>query len=137
MTSINSSSMGPYLNVFTPSVKKDDGQPTDAASATSEGVTVRSVFKPLSDTSETGSSEATSPSQQAIKQLQEQIKEVQKRLLEQQQQLAAAQNSKTPEPEKSQQVMAIQQGISGTMAQLTALQASLLELMKGTVDVTA
>lgn len=134
MTSINASSMGPYLNVFTPGVKKDDGQSTDS---TSEGVTVRSAFKPVSDAGETGSSEATSPSQQAIKQLQEQIKEAQKRLLEQQQQLAAAQNSKTPEPEKSQRVMAIQQGISGTMAQLTALQASLLELMKGTVNVTA
>lgn len=134
MTSINTSSMGPYLNVFTPGVKKGDAQPADGSS---DGVTGRSAFKPVSDTGETGSAQSTSPSQQIIKQLQEQIKEVQKRLLEQQQQLAVAQNSKTPEPEKSQQVMAIQQGISGTMAQLTALQASLLELMKGTVSVTA
>ncbi|OQR32860.1 hypothetical protein BWR59_11445 [Pseudomonas sp. Bc-h] len=69
--------------------------------------------------------------------MQEQIKQTQKMLEQQQQQLAAAQSSKAPEQEKAAQVMAIQQQISGTMAQLGAQQASLMELMKGSVNTTA
>jgi hypothetical protein len=51
--------------------------------------------------------------------------------------LAAAQNSKASDQEKAAQVMALQQQISGTMAQLGAQQASLLSLMKVRVDTTA
>lgn len=133
MTSINTASMGSYLYVTTPSVKTDDTKTTaDAADAT-----VRTALKAGAETSAAGSSESASPADQVIKRLQEQIKETLKRLLELQQQLAVAQNSKTPEPEKSQQVMALQQQVAGTMSQLTALQAALLELMKGKISVTA
>jgi hypothetical protein len=133
MTSINTASMGSYLYVTTPSVKTDHTKTTaDAADAT-----VRTALKAGAETSAAGSSESASPADQVIKRLQEQIKETLKRLLELQQQLAVAQNSKTPEPEKSQQVMALQQQVAGTMSQLTALQAALLELMKGKISVTA
>ena len=127
MTTINTSSLGFYSSVFATGVKTDDSKASDA---TSVSVDVRGV------TSKAGASEGLSPSQQAIQQLQDQIKEAQKRLLEQQKQLAAAQNSKLPETEKAQQVMAIQQQITTTMAQVSTLQGALLELMKGSVSTT-
>jgi hypothetical protein len=56
-------------------------------------------------------------------------------------QLAAAQQSKAPEEIKAQQVMAIQQQISGTTAELGAEQGALMQMMqaqaKGSVDTTA
>jgi len=135
MTIINTSSLGSYSSVFATGVKTDKSQTSDA---TTVSVDLRgTVMKSGGAAGKAESSESLSPSQQAIKQLQEQIKETQKRLLEQQQQLAVAQNSKLPEPEKGQQVMAIQQQVSGTMAQLAAQQAALLELMKGSVSTTA
>jgi predicted ribosome quality control (RQC) complex YloA/Tae2 family protein len=135
MTTINTSSLGTSSSVFPVGVKTDDSQNSDI---TSVSVNLHGdVFKTTNGADKAGSSEGLTPAEQAIKQLLEQIKETQKRLLEQQQQLSAAQNSKLPEPGKGQQVMAIQQQISGTMAQLASQQAALLELMKGTLKTTA
>lgn len=128
MTTINTSSLGFYSSVFTTGVKTDDSQSKDI---TSVSVNLRGA------TTKAGASEDLSPSQQAIQQLQDQIKEAQKRLLEQQKQLAVTQNSRLPEPEKGQQVMAMQQQVTATMAQVSTLQGALLELMKGSVSTTA
>jgi hypothetical protein len=134
MTTINTSTLSPYSNSLTVTLKNDQSTKSDGVSTT---VSLRgNVY------TEPGQKAGTdeppmSPREQMIKQLQEQIKETQKMLQQQQQQLAAAANSKAPEQEKAAQVMAIQQQISGTMAQLAAQQAALLELMKGTVSTTA
>ncbi|WP_268799825.1 hypothetical protein [Pseudomonas huanghezhanensis] len=128
MTTINTSSLGSYSSVFAAGVKTDDSKASDATS-----ISVNLNIK----TDKAAAQEALTPSQQAIQQLQDQIKEAQKRLLEQQKQLATAQNSKLPDAEKSQQVMAMQQQVSATIAQLSALQGALLELMKGNVSTKA
>lgn len=134
MTTINTSSLSPYTSVFTTGIKNDGSAQSEATSAdvnlrggvyTEPGKKTGEVAPPMS------------VREQMIKQLQEQIQQTQKMLEQQQQQLAAAQASKIPAQEKAAQVMAIQQQISGTMAQLTAQQAALLELMKGTVSTTA
>ncbi|TDV46446.1 hypothetical protein EC919_11138 [Pseudomonas graminis] len=135
MTTINTSSLGAYSSVFTAAVKTDDSTKSDAKTASVE---LRgNVYGDPQATGAGKAGAASSPQDQAIQQLQEQIKETQKILLQQQAQLAAAQNSKASDEEKSAQVMAIQQQISGTMAQLNAQQGALLNLMKGTVSTTA
>lgn len=115
---------------------RNDGSIKDETAAPKANL-LGEIFKTPTVASAGETKAASSPSQEAIKELQEQIKEAQKLLQEQQQQLAAVQSSKLPEQEKAAQVMAIQQQIAGTMARLGALTASLLELMKGTVNTTA
>ncbi|WP_296178279.1 hypothetical protein [Pseudomonas sp. UBA1879] len=134
MTTINTSALSAYANPLSVTLKGDQSTKSDAANAS---VSLRgNVYTEPGQ--KAGSSEPPmSPREQMIKQLQEQIKETQRILQQQQQQLSSAANSKAPEQEKAAQVMAIQQQISGTMAQLTAQQAALLELMKGTVSTTA
>jgi Tfp pilus assembly protein FimV len=135
MTTINTSSLGAYSSVFTAAVKTDDSTKTDAKTASVE---LRgNVYGDSKAAGATESGDAPSMKEQMIKQLQEQIQQTQKMLQQQQAQLAAAQGSKAPDELKGAQVMAIQQQISGTMAQLGALQASLLNLMKVKVDTTA
>ncbi|HXR01875.1 MAG TPA: hypothetical protein VN798_15915 [Pseudomonas sp.] len=134
MTTINTSSLSAYSSVFTAGLKNDESTKSDATTA---NVSLRgNVYQePGAKVGETQA--PASPREQMIKQLQEQIKQTQKILTQQQQQLAVAMNSKASDQEKAAQVMAIQQQIAGTMAQLTAQQAALLELMKGTVSTTA
>ena len=134
MTTINTSSLSAYSSVFTAGLKNDESTRSDATTA---NVSLRgNVYQePGAKVGETQA--PASPREQMIKQLQEQIKQTQKILTQQQQQLAVAMNSKASDQEKAAQVMAIQQQIAGTMAQLTAQQAALLELMKGTVSTTA
>lgn len=131
MTTINTSSLSVYSSAFTAALKNDESTKSDAATANVN--LLGNVYKGTGKADE----QPLSPSEQAIEQLQEQIKQTQKLLQQQQAQLAVAQNSKAPEEEKAQQVMAVQQQIAGTMAQLNAQQAALLELMKGTVSTTA
>ncbi|MFK3969631.1 hypothetical protein ACI2KS_02740 [Pseudomonas sp. NPDC087358] len=134
MTTINTSSLSAYSSVFTAGLKNNESTKSDATTA---NVSLRgNVYQePGAKVGETQA--PASPREQMIKQLQEQIKQTQKILTQQQQQLAVAMNSKASDQEKAAQVMAIQQQIAGTMAQLTAQQAALLELMKGTVSTTA
>lgn len=134
MTTINTSSLSAYSSVFTAGLKNDESTKSDATTA---NVSLRgNVYQEPG--AKVGEIQApASPREQMIKQLQEQIKQTQKILTQQQQQLAVAMNSKASDQEKAAQVMAIQQQIAGTMAQLTAQQAALLELMKGTVSTTA
>jgi predicted ribosome quality control (RQC) complex YloA/Tae2 family protein len=134
MTTINTSSLSAYSSVFTAGLKNAESTKSDATTA---NVSLRgNVYQePGAKVGETQA--PASPREQMIKQLQEQIKQTQKILTQQQQQLAVAMNSKASDQEKAAQVMAIQQQIAGTMAQLTAQQAALLELMKGTVSTTA
>jgi Tfp pilus assembly protein FimV len=135
MTTINTSSLGAYSSVFTAAVKTDDSAKIDAKAASVE---LRgNVFDDPKAGGASQSGDAPSMKEQMIKQLQEQIQQTQKVLQQQQAQLAAAQNSKGSDQERAAQVMAIQQQISGTMAQLGAQQASLLNLMKVSVDTTA
>ena len=83
-------------------------------------------------------SKATTPKEQMIEQLKEQIEQVQKQLQQQQAQLAAIQNSKGSEQDKAQRMMALQQQIAGTLAQLTALQGALMQaITTPSVDTTA
>jgi septal ring factor EnvC (AmiA/AmiB activator) len=129
MTTINTSSLAHYAPAFSAGVKaSDDATKSESATATVD-------LKGAAATEKLQGSLTTKD--QMIKQLQDQIKQTQKMLQQQQQQLAVAQNSKASEQEKATQVMAIQQQISGTNAQLAAQQAALLELMKGTVSTTA
>ncbi|SER68499.1 hypothetical protein SAMN03159444_04774 [Pseudomonas sp. NFACC02] len=135
MTTINTSSLSAYSSVFSAGVKNDGSAKSDATTAS---VNLRGNVYQSPGASKSGEAESGgSPQEQVIKQLQDQIKQTQKILQQQQQQLAVAMNSKAPEQEKAAQVMSIQQQISGTMAQLSAQQAALLELMKGTVNTTA
>ena len=135
MTTINTSSLSAYSSVFSAGVKNDESTKSDATTAS---VNLRGNVYQSPGASKSGEAESGgSPQEQVIKQLQDQIKQTQKILQQQQQQLAVAMNSKAPEQEKAAQVMSIQQQISGTMAQLSAQQAALLELMKGTVNTTA
>lgn len=140
MTTINTSSLGLYPATLTATIKSN----ADKASETQSGDSVPSKINVdlrgnvyQTDDAKAGAAGPSSPADQAIANLQKQIKEVQKQLLREQQQLAAAQNSKGSETEKASQIMAIQQQISGTSAQLATLQASLLELMKGKLKTTA
>ena len=133
MTTINTSSLGAYSSVFTAAVKTDDSAKSDAKAASVE---LRgNVYGDPQASGPSESGDAPSMKEEMIKQLQ--IARTQKMLQQQQAQLAAAQGSKAPDELKATQVMAIQQQISGTMAQLGALQASLLNLMKVKVDTTA
>ena len=135
MTTINTSSLSAYSSVFTTAVRNDESTKSDA---TTVDVNLRgNVYEPPKGAGSASSAETATTREQLIKQLQEQIKQTQKILEQQQQQLAAAQASKAPEQEKAAQVMAIQQQISGTVAQMAAQQAALLELMKGSVSTTA
>ena len=135
MTTINTSSLSAYSSVFTAGFKNDESSKSDATAAS---VNLRGNVYQSPSASKSGEAEsAGTPREQAIKQLQEQIKQTQKILQQQQQQLAVAQSSKAPDQEKATQVLAIQQQISGTMSQLSAQQAALLELMKGTLKTTA
>jgi predicted ribosome quality control (RQC) complex YloA/Tae2 family protein len=135
MTTINTSSLSTYSSAFSVGFKNDESTKSDATTAS---VNLRgNVYEEPKAAGASKSEGGGTPREQAIKQLQEQIKQTQKMLEQQQQQLAAAQSSKAPEQEKAAQVMAIQQQISGTMAQLGAQQASLMELMKGSVNTTA
>jgi flagellar motor switch/type III secretory pathway protein FliN len=135
MTTINTSSLGAYSSAFTVGFKNDESTKSDATTAS---VNLRgNVYQEPKAAGAGKSGEASTPREQMIKQLQEQIKQTQKMLEQQQQQLAAVQSSKAPEQEKAAQLMAIQQQISGTMAQLNTQQAALLELMKGSVSTTA
>jgi len=135
MTTINTSSLGAYSSVFTAAIKTDDSAKSDAKAASVE---LRgNVYGDAKASGPSESGDAPSMKEQMIKQLQEQIEQTQKILEQQQAMLAAAQNSKASDEERAAQVMAIQQQISGTMAQLGAQQASLLNLMKVKVDTTA
>lgn len=134
---INMSSLSTYTPTLTTSFKsKDETVDADAKSGdfTKLGVDMSGTAA-ADDSSETAA--PTSIKEQIIQQLKEQIEQVEKQLQQQQQQLAAAQNSKGSEQEKLQRIMAIQQQISGTMAQLTALQGSLLEAMAVPINTTA
>ena len=141
MTTINTSSLSLYSSPFTLASKADQDKAN--ADATTVGVNLKAtVSKPAQNTNGSGAkSSGGSPAEQAIEQLKERIKETQKRLQEQMKQLAAAQQSKAPEEIKAQQVMAIQQQISGTTAELGAEQAALMQMMqaqaKGSVNTTA
>jgi len=134
---INTSSLSTYTPILKTAIKS--GDETVAADAKSSDATKLSLD--MSGTAAADeSTEATAPKtikEQIIQQLKEQIEQVEKQLQQQQQQLAAAQNSKGSEQEKLQRIMAIQQQISGTMAQLTALQGSLLQAMAVSVKTTA
>jgi vacuolar-type H+-ATPase subunit I/STV1 len=134
MTTINTSTLSPYAHPLTVALKTDQSAKSDAVSA-SVNLRGNVYTEPGKKAGEAQVPE--SPREQMIKQLQEQIKQTQKILEQQQQQLAAALNSKAPEQEKAAQVMAIQQQIAGTMAQLGAQQAALLELMIGSVNTKA
>ncbi|MFJ3484890.1 hypothetical protein ACIPL1_16100 [Pseudomonas sp. NPDC090202] len=129
MTTINVGSLSAYSSTFTAGFKNDESTKSEAVTASAN----LSGAVPESKSSTVGSTTR----EQMIKQLQEQIKEVQKTLQEQQKRLAAVQHSKLSEQEKAQQAAAISQQIANTTSQLMALQASLLELMKGTVNTTA
>ena len=134
---INMSSISSYTPIIKAAITPKDE--TVAVDKTSSDATKLNVD--MSGTAAAGdSSEAAAPTsikEQIIQQLKEQIEQVEKQLQQQQQQLAAAQNSKGSEQEKMQRIMAIQQQISGTMAQLTALQGSLMEAMAVPVNTTA
>ena len=140
MTTINTSSLGLYPATLTATIKSN----VDKASETQSGDSVPSKINVdlrgnvyQTDDAKAGAAGPSSPAQAATENLQKQIKEVQKQLLREQQQLAAAQNSKGSETEKASRIMAIQQQISGTTAQLATMQAALLDLMKGNVKATA
>lgn len=134
MTTINTSSLSPYPSAFTAGFKNDESTKTDATTAT---VNLRGNVYQTPEASGAGKAEGGgTPRDQMIKQLQEQIKQAQK-MLQQQQQLAAVHASKASDQEKAQQAMAIEQQMANTNAQITSLQGSLLELMKGSVDTTA
>lgn len=135
MTTINTSSLSPYASAFTAGFKNDESTNTDATTAT---VNLRGNVYQTPEASGAGKAEGGgTPRDQMIKQLQEQIKQAQKMLQQQQQQLAAVHASKASDQEKAQQAMAIEQQMANTNAQITSLQGSLLELMKGSVDTTA
>jgi Tfp pilus assembly protein FimV len=135
MTTINTSSLSAYSSVFTVGVKTEGSAKSDATTAS---IDLRgNVIEDPKAAGASQSGDAPSMKEQMIKQLQEQIEQTQKILQQQQAMLAAAQNSKASDQEKAAQVMALQQQISGTMAQLGAQQASLLSLMKVRVDTTA
>lgn len=142
MTTINTSSLGLYPATLTATVKSNadaKAAETQSGDATTSKLSVElrgNVYQTDED-KKAGAAGPSSPADQAIANLQKQIKEVQKQLLRQQQQLAAAQNSKGTDIEKATRIMAIQQQISGTTAQLATLQAALLDLMKGSVNTTA
>jgi Tfp pilus assembly protein FimV len=129
MTTINTGSLTAYSSGFSVGFKNDDSTKSEAVTASANLSTAVPPQKP--------STVGTTTREQMIKQLQQQIKEVQKQLQEQQKQLAAVQHSKMPDMEKAQQVNAISQQIATTTSQMMALQASLLELMKGSVNTTA
>ena len=135
MTSINTTSLSLYSSALTVRPSTDTTQATDAepGSVKLQG----NLFKSVSATGETGGAPATNPVEEAIKQLKERIKEAQKQLKEQQEQLAAVMNSRMSEQEKAQRVMAIQQQIAGTLGLLAGLQASLMEMVKGSIKTTA
>lgn len=135
MTTINTSSLSAYSSVFTAGFKNDQSSKSEA---TTTSVNLRgNVYKTPEAAGAGKAQEGSTPREQMIKQLQEQIKQAQKTLQQQQQQLAAVQASKASDQEKAQQAMAIQQQIANTTAQITTLQGSLLELMKGSVSTTA
>lgn len=136
MTTITTSSLSAYSSVISAGFKNDEPTKNDAT-ATNVRLRVNVYKDPQATGAGKADDAATSPQEQAIKQLQEQIKQTEKVLQQQQAQLAAAQHSNAPEQEKAQQVMAIQQQIAGTMAQLNAQQAALLELMKDSISTTA
>ncbi|WP_095094299.1 FlxA-like family protein [Pseudomonas sp. Irchel 3A5] len=141
MTTINTSSLGLYPATLTATIKSNaDAKASETQSADEASgkinVDLRGNVYQTDDT-KAAAAAPSSPADEAIANLQKQIKEVQKQLLREQQQLAAAQNSKGSETEKASRIMAIQQQISGTSAQLATLQASLLELMKGNIKTTA
>ncbi|MFJ3524962.1 hypothetical protein ACIPO9_20980 [Pseudomonas sp. NPDC090203] len=129
MTTINVGGLSAYPSVFTAGFKNDESTKDDSVKVAADLSTAVAPSKP--------STVGTTTREQMIKQIQEQIKEVQKRLQEQQKQLAAIQHSKLAEQDKAAQVSAISQQIANTTSQLMALQASLLELMKGSVNTTA
>jgi vacuolar-type H+-ATPase subunit I/STV1 len=120
--------------VFTTASRNDDSNPDDFSKV---AVNLRGNIYEEPQVAGARDTEGGTPIEQAIKQLQEQIEQTQKTLLQQQQQLAVAQSSKAPEQEKAQKVMAIEQQISGTMAQLNSLLGALMELMKDSVNITA
>ncbi len=134
MTTINTSSLSAHSSLFTIAFRNDDSNPGDSSKVAAN---LRGNIDHEPQVDGASDTEGGTPIEQAIRQLQEQIKQTQKTLLQQQQQLAAAQNSKAPEQEKAQKVTAIEQQISGTMAQLNSLLGALMELMKGSVNVTA
>jgi len=141
MSTINTSSLSLYSSRLTLASKADQDKANP--DATTVGVNLKAtVSKPAQNTNGSASkSSGGTPVEQTIAQLKERIKETQKRLQEQMQQLAAAQQSKAPEALKAQQVMAIQQQISGTLAELGAEQSALMQMLqaaaKGGVNTTA
>lgn len=141
MVTINTSSLGAYSSVFAGGVKTAaDSKVDESKSGESTSVSVElrgNVFKVDGEDSKAGAAAASNPTQEAIERLQKEIKETRKLLLREQQQLAAAQSSKAPEQEKASRIMAIQQQIAGTQAQLATQQAALMTLMKGSVSTTA
>lgn len=130
MTTINTSSLNLYSSPFALASKADQDKASDGA--TSVGVNLKAATTKSTATASAAGQETEekTPAQQAIDQLKERIAETQKRLQEQMRQLAAAQASDSPPEIKAQQVMAIQQQISGTTAELGAEQASLMALLK-------
>lgn len=132
MTTINTSSLNLYSSPFALASKADQDKASEGA--TSVGVNLKTATSKSTATTAAAAggqqAPAKTPAQQAIDQLKERIAETQKRLQEQMRQLAAAQASDAPPEIKAQQVMAIQQQISGTTAELGAEQASLMTLLK-------
>lgn len=141
MVTINTSSLAAYSSVYTGGIKTAADSKVDE-SKSGEASTVSAelrgnVLKTDGEDTKAGAAGASNPIQEAIERLQKEIKETRKLLLREQQQLAAAQNSKAPEQEKASRIMAIQQQIAGTQAQLMSQQAALMTLIKGTVSTTA
>lgn len=128
MTTINTSSLSLYNSQFTLASKSDQDKASEGV--TTVGVNLRGTTSKLTDTSKKEPAAAKTPAEQAIEQLKERIAETQKRLAEQTRQLAAAQSADTDPQIKAQQVMAIQQQISGTTAELAAEQGSLMQLLQ-------
>lgn len=134
---INTSSLNTYTPTLTATFKAKDAA-VAADTATSDAAKINVDMSGTAAAGDSGEAAApTSIKEQIIQQLKEQIEQVQKQLEQQQQQLAAAQNSKGSEQEKLQRIMAIQQQIAGTTAQLTALQGSLLQAMAVPIKTTA
>jgi predicted RNase H-like nuclease (RuvC/YqgF family) len=137
MTTINTSSLNPYVSSLNLTVKKE----ADAATSTAvveEKKTV-AVSLPVAQTKEaSGAGGAKSSTDETIEKLQQQIRETQKQLTELREQLAAAQaGTGTPE-EKAQRVMALQMQIATASAALQNQQGALLQLItSGGVNTTA
>ncbi|WP_109512612.1 hypothetical protein [Pseudomonas ovata] len=135
MTTINTSSLSTYNSAFTAAIKKPDAAQTDETkTAAPEKITADMSGTQVSEASK---SSGGSPKEQMIEQIKKQIEDTQEMLEKLREQLAAVQKGSADDDTKAQQSMAIQSQIIAASANLQTLQASLLELIGGSVDTKA